>query len=257
MSKEAKKTKKEKTTMVKTLPPESPTRIQPKRTLAKEAAAAAIAAATKTTAPKRKRRPVHTYRSLVLAGIKDVEAQTKKKGAGLMSITEYVKGQLTPRITHVQTKVKRALEAAVAAGIVTQGSKRRYRLADKDEDDESEGSDEEKETTTKKRKKAATAKKKKCVVTKEVVEKQKRAVTKKSKKSGKRGSGGVTVVAEDAKGKKGKAAVAKRKAKKDEAQGKVKINNKHKQSQTQQTNKQIVAATTLYQHTNFLCFFFF
>ena len=215
--------------MVKALPPESPTRIQPKRTLAKEAAAAAIAAATKTTAPKRKRRPVHTYRSLVLAGIKDVEAQTKKKGAGLMSVTEYVKGQLTPRITHVQTKVKRALEAAVAAGIVTQGSKRRYRLADTKEDD-SEGSDEEKEvTTTKKRKKAATtasSKKKKRVVTKEVVEKQKRAVTKKSKKSkksGKRGSSGVPVVAEDAKGKKGKAAVAKKKAKKDEAQGKVKI----------------------------------
>ena len=228
MSKEAKKTKKENTTMVKTLPPESPTRIQPKRTLAKEAAAAAIAAATKTTAPKRKRKPVHTYRSLVLAGIKDVEAQTKKKGAGLMSITEYVKGQLTPRITHVQTKVKRALEAAVAAGIVTQGSKRRYRLADTKEDD-SEGSDEEKETTTKKRKKTATAatasskKKKKRVVTKEVVEKQKRAVSKKSKKSGKRGSSGVPVVAEDAKGKKGKAAVAKKKAKKDEAQGKVKI----------------------------------
>ena len=217
----------EKTTMVKTLPPESPTRIQPKRTLAKEAAAAAIVAATKTTAPKRKRKPVHTYRSLVLAGIKDVEAQTKKKGAGLMSITEYVKGQLTPRITHVQTKVKRALEAAVAAGVVTQGSKRRYRLADTKEDD-SEGSDEEKETTTKKRKKAATAaatasKKKKRVVTKEVVEKQKRAVSKKSKKSGKRGSSGVPVVAEDAKGKKGKAAVAKKKAKKDEAQGKVKI----------------------------------
>ena len=225
--------------MAKPLPPESPTRIQPKRVLVKEAA-------TKTTAAnveKKKRAKKHapTYRQLVLAGIRKKQSRTKKNGAGLLAVTEYVKEQLSPHVRCVQTKVKRALEAALAAGLVTRNSKLRYMLAGTDS-----ATTTEKRKKTKTTKKQATKKEGKVAVTKKVVEKKKRDVSKTTKKNNKKGNEKAKRNAE-ASGKKVKAAkegVAKKKAKKgDDAIGKV---NKKTMEETKTTNSFVTPSS---QHT--------
>ena len=157
----------------------SPTRVQPKRVLEKPVQPKEDGKPTTAAgAQKRTKRAFSSYKKLVLAGIRK---SGRGKGAGLVAITEYAKGQLSSRVTRVQTKVKKALEEALEAGLITRDSKRRYKIAGTTAPKETA----EVATTTKKKKRSAATKKTKgATAIKEKGASKKRSTAAKKAKKG-------------------------------------------------------------------------
>ena len=155
----------------------SPTRVQPKRVLEKPVQPKEDGKPTTAAgAQKRTKRAFSSYKKLVLAGIRK---SGRGKGAGLVAITEYAKGQLSSRVTRVQTKVKKALEEALEAGLITRDSKRRYKIAGTTAPKETA----EVATTTKKKKRSAATKKTKgATAIKKGASKKRSTAAKKAKK---------------------------------------------------------------------------
>ena len=207
---------------------ESPTRVQPKRVLEKPAQPKENA--SPAGAQKRTKRAFSSYKKLVLAGIRKAG---RGKGAGLIAITDYAKGQLSSRVTRVQTKVKKALEEALDAGLITRDYNRRYKIAGASTPKEGAKVAKKKRSTTAAKKKtttkaAATTKKSASKKRSTAAAKKKKGVTEKRAKATKKSTAAAAKKAKTTTKKEGaKKRKAAPKKKEDVEEGPVGKVNKH------------------------------